>query len=438
MPSSALKQPKSAAWCLLVALLASLVAGAPARAQAPALPTPQAPALPAPQAAEKPVQVGPDGRVRVYKLETLELRGTTRMTTGQLAEELGLVPETRLDDELVMSTRTRLLGLGLFKSAILLMRKGSKPGYARLIVEVEDDDSVLSDWALGGELDVTVSETNASSTVESDGGTVPMDYRLGLVGRNVFDQLHRASAFVDVDGEGIFRAGQIAYGLPRFAKEDAQFDAEIAAVDVSHRYLDALGFGAHGQGLWSRTLASGSGEVQYGAAMYVNKKPRFAVPGFPQVVAGPKVAYYHETRLRGFFPDAGHLLGASLLLAPTRADRSVIELSAARTFGFGDLVWWTLESRAASVGVHGYALRAETRWDVPLGGKDPGEDQAAFFLRLRAGQDRLEKTDLVGSAAILGVRYHSNGFIAELALKVTKTPEELTPTKIGVKSEGAE
>jgi hypothetical protein len=425
MPTRAFPQRRLAPLRLLVALLAGALVGPGAAAETAPPP-------------EKPLAVGPDGRVRVYKLETLELRGTTRMTTAQLALELGLVPETRLDDELVMSTRTRLLGLGLFKSAILLMRKGTKPGYARLVVEVEDDDSVLSDWALGGELDVTVSETNASSTVESDTGAVPMDYRLGLVGRNVFGELHRASVFVDVDGEGIFREGQLAYGLPRFAKEDTQFDAEIAAVDVSHRYLDALGFGAHGQGLWSRTLASGLGEVQYGAAMYVNKKPRFAVPGFPQVVAGPKVAFYRETRLRSFVPEAGHLLGASLLLAPTRSDRSIVELTAARTFEFGRLVWWTLESRAASVGVHGYALRAESRLDVPIGGGAPGEDQADYFLRLRGGQDRLEKTNLVGSAAIVGIRYHSNGFIAELALKVTKTPDELAPTKFSVQSEGAE
>jgi hypothetical protein len=338
-----------------------------------------------------------------------------------------------------MSTRTRLLGLGLFKSAILLMRKGSKPGYARLIVEVEDDDSVLSDWALGGELDVTVSENDASTTVEGDSSSVPMDYRLALVGRNVFGNLHRASLFADIDAQGKFREGQVAYGLPRFAKEDAQFDAEIAAVDVSHRYLDALGFGAHGQGLWSRTLASGSGEVQYGAAMYVNKKPDFAVPGFPQVVAGPKVAYYRETRLRSFFPDAGHLLGASLLVAPQRADRSVIELTAAKTFNLGDLVWFTLDSRAAGIGFHGYALRAESRFDVPIGSHDPGQDQGEFFVSLRGGQDRLEKTNLVGSAAVIGVRYHSNGFIAELALKVTKTPDELTPKGLNAgKEEGGE
>src|SRR5690606_23777488 len=134
-------------------------------------------------------------------------------------------------------------------------------------------DSVLSDWALGGELAVTATETSASNTAV-DTNSTPMDYRLGLIGRNLFSSMHRGSLLVDIDEQGMFRQGQLAYGLPRFAVEDVQFDAEIAAVDVQHRYLDALGFGGRGQGLWSRSLKH-SGELQYGAAMYINRTPRF-------------------------------------------------------------------------------------------------------------------------------------------------------------------
>ncbi len=372
---------------------------------------------------EKALPVGADRKVQVYKLESLEIRGSTRMTGEQLAEELGLVPGAPLNDELVMTTRSRLLGLGLFKSAILIMRKGSKPGMAKLIVEVEDDPGVLTDWAIGGELDVTLTEATAQS---ADTENAPMDYRIGLVGRNVFDSLHRASLTVDLDSGGEIRQGQLAYGLPRFAREDAQFDAEIAAVDSYYRYLDAMGFGGRGQGLWSRSVA-GVGEVQYGAAMYVNKGPRFAVKGFPSAVAGPKFAYYKETRLRGFYPGSGHQIGASLLLAPTQTENSVVELALAKTYDMATYAYFTLDTRALTVGANGYSFRAESRLDVPLGDTQPGEDQAEVFLRLRGGHDSIDSVNLVGSAAIIGVRYHSSGFIAELALKVTRAPDELAP-----------
>jgi hypothetical protein len=418
----------------LLAILSILAAAGTARAEAP---TPAAPST--------EIKVGPDRKVTAYKLETVELRGSTRMTGEQLARELGLVAGTPLDDELVMTTRSKLLGLGLFKSAILVMRKGSKPGHARLIVEVEDDEGVLTDWALGGELGVTVNESSASSV---EANTAPMDYRLGLVARNLAADLHRGSAWVDIDDDGNFRQGQLAYGLPRFALEDVQFDAELAAVSVRHRYLDALGFGGRGQGLWSRTLGS-QGEVQYGAAMYTNKKKsEFASPGFPRSVVGPKVAYWRETRLRSFFPGAGSLIGASLLFAPTRSDQSVLELTLARTWSFSDWVYLTLDGRLLSVGVRDYAMRAEGRFDVPLGHAKADEDQAEIFLRLRGGADKAtydeaelrnegregsgeDSVALEGSAAIIGVRYHSSGFIAEFGIKVTRSPEELRPKALG-------
>lgn len=372
---------------------------------------------------------------QIYKLESVELQGSTRMTSHQLATELDLVPGTPLDDDMVMSTRSRLLGLGLFKSVILLMRKGSKPGMAKLIIDVDDDPGVLTKWALGGELGVTVAENSAPSSV-SVPSAAPMDYRLGLVGRNLFSDLHRGSLYLDIDSEGEIRQGQLAYGLPRFAKEGVQFDAEIAVVDSYFRYLDAMGFGARGQGLWSQT-ASGLGEIQYGAAMYVNKKPRFAVPGFPDAVAGPKLAYFKETRFRGFFPGEGHLIAASLLLAPTDTENSVIELNLAKTWSLFKFASLTLDGKMLTVGAGDYSVRAESRIDVPLGEAEPGEDQASCFLRLRGGHDSVGKTNLVGSMAMLGVRYHSSGFIAEFALKITRSPEALAPKSIGTEIEGS-
>jgi hypothetical protein len=377
-----------------------------------------------------PLNVGADNRVRVYKLESVELVGSTRMSSEALAIELNLTPGRALNDELVMTTRSKLLGLGLFKSVILVMRKGSTAGMAKLIVEVEDDDSVLGDWALGGELGVTATETSASNTAVSSSST-PLDYRFNLIGRNLFSELHRGSLTLDIDEKGSFRAGQLAYGLPRFAAEDVQFDAEIAAANVQHRYLEALGFGARGQGLWSHDLANG-GEMQYGAAMYVNKKPYFAVPGFPSSVAGPKLAYYRETRLRGFFPGEGHSVGAAVLFAPMRTEHSLLEVNLAKTYDLAHLLYVTFDIKALSLGIDGYSVRGESRFDIPLGRAKSGEDQAELFVRLRGGSDNIDKVDLVGSAAIFGVRYHSSGFIAELGIKVTRSPEEFTPKNIGV------
>lgn len=395
---------------------------------------------PAPSNSSTPLEVGRDGRVSVYKLENFEVRGTTRLEHVQLTDELGLVSGIALDDSFVMTTRSKLLGLGLFRSVTLFMRKGSKPGYARLIIEVEDDDNVLTDWAIGGELSATFTETAASS-IESN--TAPLDYRLGLVTRNLANRLHRGIFLIDFDNNGKTRMGQIAYGLPRFALEDIQFDAELAAVSVRYRYLDSLGFAGRGQGLWSRSI-SYYGELQYGAAMYINRpRTEFATPGFPGVVIGPKLAYLRETRLRGFFPGEGNLLGASLLLSPSNPGQSVLEFIAAQSWSIGNLAYLTLDARALTVGSNDHAVRAETRVDIPIGRASPQQDQAEVFLRLRGGFDRarydsselknegrkqdLSRTELEGSAAILGVRYHSSGFIAELGLKITRSPEELQP-----------
>jgi hypothetical protein len=327
-----------------------------------------------------------------------------------------------------MTARSRILGLGLFKSVILVMRRGHQPGHAKLIVEVEDDPSVLSDWAIGGELAVTAAEDNAYATLNA--AQVPMDYRLGLVARNALLELHRASATVDVDYTGTVRSGQIAYGLPRFTKEAAQFDAEISVSDPTFRYLDTLGFGGRGQGLWSLGLDGLPGDLQYGAAMYVNSGQRFSMRGYPSSVAGPKLAYYQETRLRRFFLTSGHRVSASVLVLPEDPSQSIYELSLAKTAEWTRWLFFTASADALTVGPKGVGIRAETRWDLPLGSGSSSKEQAGLFLRLRLGQDQIGPYKLVGSSGIAGVRYHSPGFIAELAFRITNAPPELLPTRL--------
>lgn len=367
-----------------------------------------------------------DQRVRIYTLESIEVRGSTRISAEDLSVELGLTKGTKLDDDMVMTSRSKLLGLGLFRSVILIMRKGSAPGQAHLIVDLEDDDGVLSDWALGGELSVTASESLAPAV---DSNASPMDYRVGLVGRNLFRSLHRGSFYLDLDGDANVRAGQLAYGFPRFTQEDVQFDAEVAASSPRYRYLDTIGFGGRGQGLWSMTMP-GQGELLYGVAMYVNKKPDFAVTGFPDAVAGPKVAFFKETRLRGFFPGEGYQIGASILLSPLNTEESVLELAIARTIRLFNFAYVTADAKALALTTNGYSFRGETRLDIPFTSTNPEDDQAELFLRLRGGQDHIGKYSYIGSAAVIGVRYHSSGFIAELGLKITRSPEDFAPKGI--------
>jgi hypothetical protein len=368
----------------------------------------------------------PQHRIKSYQLESAELRGTSRMTLEQVAEELGLAPGVYLNDELVMTTRSKLLGLGLFKSVILAMRKGKKPGWAKLIIDVEDDTSVLSSWALGGSLGVTIADTKAAPSVPSN--NIPMNFRLGLVGRNLFSRLHRGSGVIDFDDSGLVREAQFAYGLPRFAHESAQFDAEIAVVDPRYRFWDSRGFGARGQGLWSQSLSDiAQGEWNYGVAMYLNERERFKVPGFPRIVAGPKIGFYRETRLRGFFPQEGSMFATSLVVSPIEFHKSVMEMAVAHTLELTPWLLMTLDTGLTTIGIQGYSGRGEIRFDLPFVSSDPNADQAAAYLSMQGGQDMIDETNLVGSSAVLGMRYHSSGFIADIGIKITRAPEELAP-----------
>ena len=88
------------------------------------------------------------------------------------------------------------------------------------------------------------------------------------------------------------------------------------------------------------------------------------------------------------------------------------------------VVYATAEGKALTVGTDGFhSFRAEGRLDVPFGKADPGEDTRPrpSSASLRGGQDAIDKTNLVGSDAMIGVRYHSSGFIAEAMAKLKLT-----------------
>jgi hypothetical protein len=356
---------------------------------------------------------------RTYTLETLEVRGTERIEAEVVSAECGLKPGVQLSDAKLVESRQCILGLGLFNNAVLLMRKGKSQGLIHLVVELSDDPNVLTNWALGGELAVTLAEKDFANVV---GNSDPTGYRLGLVSRNLFTIQHRGAISAEIDSEGNFHRGQIAYGLPRFGPEGTQFDAELSVVDVKTHYLDTQGFGTRAQALWSQTITHGL--WHYGVGVVTNNQDRFKVPVYPNLVAGPKFGFIRETRLLGFIPGPGYQLAAAVLLDPRRTKNSVSEASASQTFALWDILYATLRLRGQAIGVEGGSGRVEARLDVPLGQHTPGEDQAIVFFGLRHGVDHYKEADLVGSDGILGVRYHSSGFIAELALKITRSPRE--------------
>ena len=372
------------------------------------------------KADEKNIETNP------YLLEEVSIVGSTRVPIETLRNELGLFAGAGLDDNLVMSTRAKLLSLGLFKSALLFMRKGSKRGMAKLIIEVEDDHSVLTDWALGGTLGVTQSERQfGSSSPESP----PLGYRFELIGRNFFRSLHRGALLMDLDSSGTLRKAELAYGFPRFTHEGTQFDTKIEATNTGFHYLDALGFGLKGQGLWSQNISEWA-ELQYGAAMYVNEKKNFRIPGFPRSVAGPKLIIARETRLLSFIPRTGYHAGAGFVLSPQKMEESIVEINLDKTISLLSLCQLTLSADLMSIGIKGYSLRSQARFDIPFVSQLDAPNNGEFFLRLRGGADKYEETKLTGSTAILGLRYHSSGFIAELSLQITRSPEELTRLKV--------
>jgi len=371
------------------------------------------------------------GKVMALRLESIDVVGTTRLDAKFLHEEFALKDGTALDDQFVMSTRQKILSLGIFKSAILYLKRGSRAGLAKLTIEVEDDDSILTDWGLGGLLGMNYEQRQTTGSTAP-----PLGYRLELLGRNLFNSLHRGFIMADIDAEGVLRQGRAIYGLPRFTNEDVQFDTEIAATDVRRRYLDANGFGGRVQGIW--TESRGAFDFQYGPAMYVNREGRFAVPGFPDAVAGPKVALLRETRLNRFLPGEGYLLNAGFLYAVTKSYQSLLELRSAYTVDVLELALLTVDAKLLTIGKDGFSWRGEGRIDVPLGPSHQGTQKSTdLFMRFRGGRDHFEDTDLSGSAGIFGLRYHSSGFIAEIALEITKSPGQLIDAELDRAAAGA-
>lgn len=176
-------------------------------------------------------------------LEKVDVTGSTRLPSAFLERELHLAPFMEVTAEELTADRNRLLDTGLFQSLQFFLAKGQSPDHTRLKIEMVDDPAVMGAWAWGGSLVLTQDRSSSDQLGEEFN---PLSGCAQIISRNLFNSLHRASAAMVYDGQGIMRGFHVAYGFPRFSKESVQFDARLEAGDAQVRYLDSLSFGSRG------------------------------------------------------------------------------------------------------------------------------------------------------------------------------------------------
>ena len=85
-----------------------------------------------------------------YILESVEVRGNHK-TFGELIRSyVQLKPGETLDPEKVEISRIRLLALGYFKDVHMSLEKGSERGRVKLVVEVDERNTIIIDDLFGG------------------------------------------------------------------------------------------------------------------------------------------------------------------------------------------------------------------------------------------------------------------------------------------------
>jgi hypothetical protein len=330
-----------------------------------------------------------------------------------------------LNGDFVWKTRQRLLGLGIFKSVLLYMKKGKTPGTAHLVIECEDDQNVLGSWAMGAM--AGVSYDGSASHGARDDNEVPVDFQWELVGRNMAKRLHRAELGLGLDANGGISAARFAWGVPGFAAADKQIDAQLNANNVRQRYFDCFGFCVGGSTIVSRDAGDYSW-WGYGLAFFHNDGDRYAMPGFPSLVIGPQLSLAKDTRLKGFIMGDGYAYGTSFVLSAQRALNSNLQMNAAYTKSLWDFMSITVDGKALFVGPKGLSTRLASAIDLPLyHERGSAGDHAKLYLKWQRGTDRYNSVDLLGTATTIGIRCHSFGLIVDMAFKVVSLPDEIAP-----------
>lgn len=353
----------------------------------------------------------PNGPSAQYELETIEIRGTTRITDSQLREQLRIKDHTIMTDEWMIDARTKLLGLGIFKDVFFSLKKGTKPGLAKLILKAEDDEHVLSDWAVGGEFGLSLTEPYPAFGDDS----VFRGYKFGLIARNILRESHRGAIIGDIDSRGNLVYGQLAYGLPRFVSEAIQFDSAVTVVEPRERYFETEGYGLKIQSMWTRQRKGI--DVTYGAAWYSNTHTRYRLDGWPEVVAGPKIGLQKETRFLGFFPAPGYRAALSLMPSLVHRNEAIVESELAGTIMPWNLAALTLTGKTITTGNKAITTRAEAKIEIPITSSNQGL-RSQFYIAVRNGLDRYQDQKIAGTESVAGFRYHSTGFIGDVSFRI--------------------
>jgi hypothetical protein len=361
-----------------------------------------------------------------YELESIEIIGTTRITEEQLREQLRIKNHTLMSDTWIAEARANLLGLGIFRDVIFSMKKGTKPGFAKLLLRAEDDENVVSDWAMGGEFGLSLTEPTPAFGEES----VFRGYRVGLIARNILRESHRASVLADIDSRGNLVFAQMAYGLPRFVAEEIQFDAAIKAVEPRERYFETEGYGLKIQGLWTRQRRGF--DLLYGIAWYSNNHSRYHLEGWPTLIAGPKIGILRETRFLGFIPGDGYKASIAVTPSMLHRDETVLESEVAVSFSTVGAVALTLSGKSIATGKTAISNRGEAKIEVPITSASRGL-RSLFYIAALGGNDHFKENWVQAREYVSGFRYHSTGFIGDVNFRVVglhpwrKNSLEMTP-----------
>ena len=346
-----------------------------------------------------------------YKIESIEVVGSSRLNGKQIYEQLRINDNTIMSDEWLSDARRKLLGMAVYKNVFFALRKGSKPGFAKLMITAVDDDTVISDWAAGGEFGLSL----VKPSPDISGDSVFKSYKFGLVARNILNRSHRGAVLAELSSDGNLAKAALAYGLPRFAFEAIQFDTAISVVDPSKAYLDTEAFGMEAQALWTRQR--GGVDLNYGLIWYSNRHARYALKDWPTLVSGPKVGILRETRLRGFLPHTGYR--AELSVIPSLVNRAHPTIEAELIGTNFNKPWGALTyaAKALQIGRDYSTLRGELKYELPITTSSRGLRSLIYFSR-RIGQDRHQAIRYFGTETVAGYRYHSAGFIGDINFKI--------------------
>lgn len=365
-------------------------------------------------------------RSRRYALGQILIEGSRRISAEQVSQICRLSPGTPLDDNRIMNARTRLLGLGLFRDVLLRLKRSELPETADLVVQLEDDPNVLGSQALGATLGVQGHRLLS----DQDGALAyPVLYHFGLLSRNLARSQVRGDLQLKASSGAKLHSTEAALGLAPQLIDDLQLDWRFEWHDMRRDYLDGLGFTDRHIFTLSLNLDESS-TLSAGFAHYHNRSG-LALPGSVGQVIGPYVMIQSRTALRAFLRRPGHMVRMAFVPSLEQLDQSVFEVNLSHTLPPIGGVWTTAGADIMGIGDLEYALRAYLRLGLPVAMSHRTREQTELFLRILAGSDVIEADRYWSSSATLGLRYHSPGFIGELAFSVQRASDELATTEGG-------